>query len=61
MFCFMCLSRVKLCCKIKLKSCELEGGNVFEGPSLNKANRHKSRAPSLQRQTDRQTDRQSGL
>ena len=29
----------------------------FLSPSRNKADRHKSRAPSLQRRTDRQTDR----
>ena len=28
-------------------------------PKKNKADRHKSRAPSLQRQTDRPTDRQT--
>ena len=37
-----------------IRSCLVE---LFMGKEGNKANRHKSRAPSIQRRTDRPTDR----
>ena len=40
---------------------DIRPDHTFFQSNCNKADRHKSRAPSLQRQTDRQTDRPTDL